>query len=309
MDVRALRSFYQVARIRSFSKAATALRVSQSTVSNHVSRLEKELGGPLFDRDTRPIRITPFGVRLLESVGPFLGDLDALRESVDRSRDNPIVQVAATDVMVEHFLTKAITHYRATHSRVRIRIEVGQVAQVLDRVEHGEADLSFAAVYEARPTLVFQKLFKWDRVLITALGHPLLEKPLYSLQQLCPWPLILQPEGGVARMLLESEFHRKGLQFQVAMEIRSYQSYHTIKRYVGLGVGLAIVPAPLIDPADQQSLGVVNLRDILPGGVAGMYHRPTRSLNPLVQEFAKTALSTLRHVGETVTLEPPTSVA
>ncbi|MDP2947977.1 MAG: LysR family transcriptional regulator, partial [Chloroflexota bacterium] len=245
MDVRAMRSFLHVAKSLSFSRAATSLRVSQSTVSNHAAKLEKELGGPLFDRQTRPVQLTPLGVKLLESVEPFLAELDALRESARRAENNPPIRIAATNSMAQHFLPEVVGAYRALHPNARIRIELGEVDYVLDRVECGEIDIGFTAIHKARPTLAFRELFKWDRILLTPLGHPLLGMPLRSLSQLCPWPLIMQPEGMYPRLVIESAFRKWDFKFEIAVEMRSYEM---MKKYVNLGVGVAIVPAFVLVP-------------------------------------------------------------
>jgi len=65
LDLTHLRSFLAIADTGGFGRAATALHVSQSTISQHVRLLEKRLGRPLVERAGRATRFTPAGERLL----------------------------------------------------------------------------------------------------------------------------------------------------------------------------------------------------------------------------------------------------
>ena len=68
MQFKQLEAFLQVARQRSFSKAAEALYLTQPTVSAHVAALEDELGTQLVVRSTRELRLTAAG-RVLSQIG------------------------------------------------------------------------------------------------------------------------------------------------------------------------------------------------------------------------------------------------
>ncbi|MGN6166843.1 MAG: LysR family transcriptional regulator, partial [Solirubrobacteraceae bacterium] len=61
LDLQRLRIFLRVATLRSFSAAALELSYTQSSVSEAVATLERELGVTLFDRSSRPVRLTPSG--------------------------------------------------------------------------------------------------------------------------------------------------------------------------------------------------------------------------------------------------------
>ena len=64
LDVRRLRVLSEVSARGSFSGAAAALSITQSAVSQHVTALEREVGAPLVERDTRPVQLTEAGFAL-----------------------------------------------------------------------------------------------------------------------------------------------------------------------------------------------------------------------------------------------------
>src|SRR4051812_37974649 len=73
LDLRRLDVFRAVAAHRSFSAAAAALNYTQSSVSQHVTNLERELGVTLFDRGARPVELTRAGDLVLREAEELLG--------------------------------------------------------------------------------------------------------------------------------------------------------------------------------------------------------------------------------------------
>src|SRR5688572_27948950 len=80
LDLRLLETFREVATRGSFSAAAEALSFTQPAVSQHVARLEKQLGTKLLEREPR-------GISLTEAGAAMLGHAEALLESARRAED------------------------------------------------------------------------------------------------------------------------------------------------------------------------------------------------------------------------------
>ena len=88
-DLNALSAFVAVARAGGFREAARGEGVSASSLSQAVRRLETRLGVRLLNRTTRSIAPTEAGARLLERLGPALGEIDAAMDVVNAFRDRP----------------------------------------------------------------------------------------------------------------------------------------------------------------------------------------------------------------------------
>ena len=120
-------------------------------------------------------------------------------------------------------------------------------------------------------------LFPYERLLITPLNHPLLDElPLTSFDLIAAYPLIMMGPGTYTRSAVEAEFRRKGLDFDIMMEA---DSLDLIKRYVGHGYGVAIIPRVVADPGEDGSLGVVPLGHILPVDRTGLITLRGRTLS------------------------------
>jgi DNA-binding transcriptional LysR family regulator len=97
-NVNDLIAFIEVARERSFTKAAAKLGVSQSALSYTVRTLEGRIGLQLLTRTTRSVSLTEAGERLLRSIGPRLDEIEAEISSLSELRDKPAGTVRITSV-------------------------------------------------------------------------------------------------------------------------------------------------------------------------------------------------------------------
>lgn len=139
-----LRVFECVARLKSFSKAADELYVSQSAVSRQISLLEDYLGVQFFHRDRSGIRLTEMGERYLEDIGPaFERIASATRRLVaDRSQDHLRLRVYST--FAAKWLVRRLAGFQTQHPDVRLRI-ITAVAPVDFAKEAVDASIQFGA--------------------------------------------------------------------------------------------------------------------------------------------------------------------
>ena len=82
LDLQRLQIFRKVATLRSFSAAALELSYTQSSVSEAVATLERELGVTLLDRSSRPVGLTPAGEIVLGHAEALLGQADAVESDL-----------------------------------------------------------------------------------------------------------------------------------------------------------------------------------------------------------------------------------
>ena len=267
MELRQLRSFTTAARMSSISKAAEYLWLGQPTVTTHIRKLEEELGAVLFDRVKRPIQLTLAGEKLAQLATPLVEGIDALAERASTAEEEGPVTLASTHDIVPHTLLRVVRTFREIYPHVHLRIRSRTRTAVLDMLVKGEADIGIVPGPESGVEFNFQGLFGYERVLITPLGHPLLSEPLQSIEQVAQWPLILMGPQTYTRAMVEAEFRRRGLSYDIIVEL---DSMDMIKRYVALGMGISVGPRLAMEPEDEQTLGIVSLANLLPVEQAGI---------------------------------------
>jgi DNA-binding transcriptional LysR family regulator len=132
-----LQSFLSVARLRSFSSAARELGVTRSAVSHAVRHLEEQLRVALLTRTTRSVSVTDAGRRLVESVGPAVGDIvSALGEASARPGEAVgRLRLSVPRAAVPFVVDPVVPAFRARHPRVEVEVVVEE--RLVDIVAEG----------------------------------------------------------------------------------------------------------------------------------------------------------------------------
>jgi DNA-binding transcriptional LysR family regulator len=282
LHLQELRSFVAEAKLKSISKAPDQLGIGQPTVSTHIKRLEEKMGTVLFDRIRRPIQLTPSGGALAGLATPLVDGIDALATMASAVERNAPVTIASTHDIVSHALLRTVRVFLRRHPHARIRIRSGLIGEVLDMVAGGLADLGLTPAPERYSDFDFVPIFTSERVLIAPLGHPLLETPLTSLDQIARWPLILRRRETHTSKMLEEEFQRRGLSYEIVVEL---DSMDMVKRYVAVGMGVSVGPRLAIEPEDESTLGIVSLANLLPVEPAGIVTLRGKTLSTPAMSF------------------------
>jgi len=268
MELRELISFYHVARVRSVSKAARALELGQPTVTTHLRKLEDEFGITLFDRIKRPIQLTSEGLTLLELVTPVVTSVDALKTQMDYTERRGSFVVGAYPDLVTHHLPSGIQRFREDYPDVRIRLLARSYSPLIQLVRSGETDLAFCSSPPSDDTtLEFKELFEYNTVLLTPPGHEILQDRTITLEDIANFPLILTAPESQLRQRVEQAFKAQGLIPDVVLALDDTES---MKRYVEIGMGIAIGSDFTLHSDDHNRFGVVRLDHLFPSSVIGV---------------------------------------
>ena len=119
-------AFLEVARERSFTRAAAHLGVSPSALSHTVRKLEERLGVRLLTRTSRSVSTTEAGERLLRRVGPHFDEVGVALEGLSELRDKPAgtVRITAGDHPAQAFLTSKLSALLPIHPDLPVEISV-----------------------------------------------------------------------------------------------------------------------------------------------------------------------------------------
>ena len=133
--------FVEVARERSFTKAAKRLGVSQSALSQTVKRLEADLGVQLLVRTTRSVAPTQLGERLLNKVSAHFDSIDNELAAIVEARERPAgnIRISASDLAINELLLPKLNQFLAAYPDVNIEmvIDYGLVDIISERFDAG----------------------------------------------------------------------------------------------------------------------------------------------------------------------------
>ncbi len=280
---RHIRYFLKVANLKSISKAADALELTQSGLSRQISALEQYLGKALFLRTGRGVELTEAGERLKEQVEPAYRLIDAalevMREQEGVTRGT--VRLATVHTLSYYFVGDVAARFISQHTGINLSIMGRASPEVASLVESGRADVGF--VYDSAvvsPSLVATPLFDDDMCLIVQEGSHIGEE--IDLTQELP-DLV----GFPAHFALRRMIHSSGLEPRFVAEA---ETVDVMLKLVGSGIGASILPARMPDAllADHRLRKVAIAKPMLRRRVV-LIVRSGRAPSALVQHLVAIA--------------------
>ncbi|MGO4203412.1 LysR substrate-binding domain-containing protein [Rhodococcus sp. TAF43] len=218
MDFRQLRYFLAVSEELSFSRAAERCFISQSAISHQITKLEQELGAPLFERSTRVVRLSPAGTRLVPIAQEVLS-LETKAFAVAKGpRDR--IRITASMSFAPQSLD-AIARVRERHPDLDIEFVIKNFTDRIDAVSAGDADIALIRGEVDRPGLETVELGVEDLMIATSSRHPVSAFSTVELGELAPYPLLLPPRSSqvLIHTVVENAFVDVGRRVQLGPPI------------------------------------------------------------------------------------------
>lgn len=290
MDLRRLEVFAKVADLRSFSRAAEALSLTQPTVSEHVRALEAEIGLPLLDRLGRGATPTPAGRLLLDYARRMLTLAVEARQAMDRfqGRMSGTLIVGGSTIPGEYVLPALIGQFKAKYPDIAISLRVGSSRQVSEWIDEGRVETGVVGAQPASRSLASRELMTDELVVMVPAGHPWVGRKTVALADVQAEPLIVREQGSGSRDALERALRQAGTDldaFRLAGEIGSTQA---VKQAVRAGVGITIISRRAVE--DECRAGLVSCAKIRDLKVARSFYLVThreRTRSPLAEAFVQ----------------------
>jgi DNA-binding transcriptional LysR family regulator len=286
MTLDELRTLVAVHDCKSFSGAARRLGCSQPAVSQHVQRLEAELGLRLFERQSRAVVTTPAGELLVRAANASLSTLDHALQGFAalRNGDGGSLVVTTGGTTVKHFMRSAIKRFRRAFPRVKMQFRGGMSSSDCIEMLFREAiDLAFVTMSGEAEGVREYPLLELDYAFLAGRDHPLAGRSSLRLDQLHGLEHIGLVEGMTSRSQLSSELARHGVVLETAMTVCDWD---TAIHLVELGLGSTIVPSWYANAASSRAIVAVPITGLAPVRV-GWAVRDSHELLPPAKELMR----------------------
>jgi DNA-binding transcriptional LysR family regulator len=190
-DTVLLRSLLAVADTGGFTRAAQRLHLTQSAISAHIRRLEREAGQKLLERTTRSVSLTPAGARLAGYARTILALHDDARASLGAGRRvSGTVYVGLSEEMVKAPIIDCMRRFSVAHPDAEVSLTVGLTGELLSLVHSGGLDIVLCSRCsdEERGEVLWSEPLVWARGPI-ALGSDEVTTPvpLAVFSDQCPY--------------------------------------------------------------------------------------------------------------------------
>lgn len=245
MDLRALRYFAETVRRQSFTQAADALNVTQSTISKMVRQLEDELGQPLLIRQARGLQLTDVGRVVFERGQEALAVAQALQREVDDlaalSRGTLTVGIPP---MVNVFFSPLIQRFRAAHPGIALQVREAGGDVIEQMVADGELEVGVSILPLApRSALKAEALGRYPVCLVGTTDAAWAHRKRPSLSLLHGQPVVMPGEGFALDRHLRQRWQQAGIAPRVVAESGQWDFLLSMAQ---AGMGTAILPQPLL---------------------------------------------------------------
>lgn len=290
MDKTSLESFISVAELRSFSKAAEKLHITQPAISKRIASLEQQLGSKLFIRDSKQIELSYSGQVFLPHAHAIL---QAMRDSQ--------IAVQNTKTQIAGNLAVGISHHIGLHRMpsilktftdnfpdVHLQLRFITSEEAASLIQSDELEIAIITLPEKAPDKIQATILWQDPLQIVVAGnHELTEQLIdhrISIEDLSRYPAILPSFDSYTGQLIQPLFQHTPI-------IRHIETNNleTIRIMTTIGLGWAVLPRSMLN-SQLQGLGLAgDLR--LPSRKLGIMQRESRIISSPAQAF----IQTLKH--------------
>lgn len=284
-----VRSFLTLVRTKSFQAAAEELRIAQPTVSQHIQKLEEQLGARLFHRARAGCEPTEQALAFLPHAESLLRLNDRALAAVKGER----LRVGASSNIGIYLLQPYVKTFLDHRVPTGFELEIDRNPVIADRLETGELDVALLEWWDDRPGFNALRWRSEPVVLIVPPGHPLAATPALRREQLAGVELLGGEPGTGTGRLLKAYFGDRVALPRVSLQLGSTEA---VKQAVKAGVGVSLVlQAAVAAEAAAGSLRTVRLdepplrKELFVVRRHGAKHRLAETFTRLLFELAEGA--------------------
>jgi DNA-binding transcriptional LysR family regulator len=277
MDFDQLRTFLEVAKQGSFSRAGQKVFRSQSAVSAQIRQIESEYGERLLDRSGKTVRLTPAGEVFREYAQRMLSLRDeSLRAVADHGNDpRGVLALGANEATCLYVLPNVFAEYLRLYPSVQVNIYRNFSHKILERLDSGAIDVGIVTLPVKMPMLKLRTIFRDRLALMVSADNPLAQHDKVPISMVVEQPLIL-PRTGFTRRIMDKLFRPYRDKLHVRMEL---PSIGMIKSFVAAGLGVSLISESFArDEVQSGKVKLIALKDNELSRELGLAYRRNRSL-------------------------------
>ncbi|HBT39275.1 MAG: Putative [NiFe] hydrogenase, gamma subunit [Thermotoga sp. 50_1627] len=242
MELERLRTFYFVAKLKSFTKAAKYLALTQPAVSLQIKALENEYGTTLFERRGKEVILTESGKVLITYAEKILSAFEEMKLKLKKCGD-PLcgkVSFGASILTAIYLLPSILGKFRRLYPQVQFTLRVRYAEEILEFL--AENQVNFGIMGEGNRiderSFDIEQLLEDELVFVMPPGHPFQAR--VSLEMVLAQELILPEEYSALRKYIDRQMGKLGVTLQPYIEVGNIE---VVKKLVEQNFGCSILPS------------------------------------------------------------------
>ncbi|WP_411342852.1 LysR family transcriptional regulator [Paenibacillus sp. WLX1005] len=302
MELRQLQYALQIAAERNFSRAAEKLHIAQPSLSQQLSKLEKELGVLLFQRNTSNVELTHAGASFVEHAQKIIDSVEQLRrEMADISQlQSGRVIVGSMQITGSHLLPHVLPDFRTNYPQIDVVLLEDTSLNLEKLTASGQTDLSLLALPLTESSLTYEPVAEELIDLAVPPDHPLAKRFMdgdhrpVTLKELKDESFIVLKKGQGFRKIVFDVCKEAGFEPKVVFESNNIE---TIQSLVATGMGVTFVPHYIARARRGEFLPVyLPLAEPIPSRTLVLARRKGRYLSKAAEAFIESFRDTMENV-------------
>ncbi len=276
--------FHEVAKHKSFSKAAEGLFISQPAVTKHIRSLESKVGIGLIQRGRGGFALTEAGKVLFKHTQKISSHLMEIENALGNFQKDHygLLKIGTTESYSKCLMPRLLSGFQTSFPFIKIALDVGNSEEIEKNLITYRNDLALIGITKVSSKFESIPFLKEELVLIVSPTHSLAKRQAVSLGEIERYPLIISAKGSTTRKILLQAFKELNIYPSLLIEAGSSEF---IKQWVSEGKGVSVIVKRIVEEEEKREvIKTVPLMEKIVLEVAFLYLKEERS-NPAIKTF------------------------
>jgi DNA-binding transcriptional LysR family regulator len=276
--------FHEVAKHKSFSKAAEGLFISQPAVTKHIRSLESKVGIGLIQRGRGGFALTEAGKVLFKHTQKISSHLMEIENALGNFQKDHygLLKIGTTESYSKCLMPRLLSGFQTSFPFIKIALDVGNSEEIEKNLITYRNDLALIGITKVSSKFESIPFLKEELVLIVSPTHSLAKRQAVSLGEIERYPLIISAKGSTTRKILLQAFKELNIYPSLLIEAGSSEF---IKQWVSEGKGVSVIVKRIVEEEEKREvIKTVPLMEKIVLEVAFLYLKEERS-NPAIKSF------------------------
>jgi DNA-binding transcriptional LysR family regulator len=288
MDLRALEVFCKIIELRSFSRAAEAVLLTQPTVSGHIKALETELGLRLLERAGKTVTPTRAGEILYGYARRILTLREEAQQAINQHKGGLKGHLAlgASTIPGAYILPPLAAIFKREHPEVTISLHISGSRDIVRGVIDGTCEVGMVGARFEETRVHYETFAQDELVLAVPAAHPWASRSTVRPSELAGQPFIMRERGSGTRKVMEEALTDHAVNpgsLHVVLEVGGNEA---VRQALKAGAGISVISYRAIEDEIRHKMlaalrihGVKMVRDFF------LVTHKSRSRSPLAKAF------------------------
>jgi DNA-binding transcriptional LysR family regulator len=288
VDIRRLEVFCRVLELKSFTRAAEAVLLTQPTVSENIRLLEETVGERLLDRLGREVLPTPAGRILYGYARRIIQLRDEALQAMHQYRGDlsGTLALGASTIPGAYILPPLIESFRLYHPAIQLQLRIADTAAVVEDLLHDRLELGLVGARLKEQRLDCDEAFADELVLTLYPDHPWAGRESVRPEELENEPFILREQGSGTRLVMSQSLREHGVDPARLLVVAEMGSSEAVRQGIKSRLGISILSSLAVaEDVQRGNLVTVPLEGVCIRRPFYLVRRKGRQLSPLALAF------------------------